>query len=133
MDRPSLLRRLVGLCMAAVAALALAMITTTPATARTTTPHLTAASVLTVVNPGDQRFVEFDPVHLQMTATGGTAPYTWSATGLPPYVSINPSTGLISGPATPGIRNVTVTAWDAAGSVSSVNFVIRVPLECRTC
>lgn len=128
MDRTPLRRRMAGLCLAIAAALTLATISTTPAAAQTTT-----ASAFTVVNPGNQLFFEGSQVYVQMTATGGVAPYTWSATGLPPYVSINASTGLISGPATPGIRNVTVTAWDAAGSVSSVNFVIRVPLECRTC
>ncbi|HEX6354296.1 Ig domain-containing protein [Actinophytocola sp.] len=129
MDRTPLRRRLAGLCLAMVAAFTLATITTTSAAAQTTR----TASTFTVINPGNQLFWEGSQVYVQMTATGGVTPYTWSATGLPPYVSINASTGLISGPATPGIRNVTVTAADAAGSVSSVNFVIRVPLECRTC
>ena len=32
-----------------------------------------------------------------VTATGGTTPYTWSATGLPPGLSINAASGQISG------------------------------------
>lgn len=31
------------------------------------------------------------------TATGGTAPYTWSATGIPAGLTLNPSTGELSG------------------------------------
>ena len=118
--------------MAVIATLTLAVITTTPAAAQTTTPQFTA-SALTVVNPGNQRLVEFDPVQLQMTATGGAAPYTWSATGLSTWLSINPSTGLISGIATAGLYNVTVTAADTAGSSGSVTFTLWVPRECRTC
>jgi hypothetical protein len=126
MDRLSLFRRLAGTCMAVVAALA--MITTTPAAAQTT-----AVTAPTVVNPGNQRLVEFDPVQLQMTATGGAQPYTWSATGLSSWLGINASTGLISGIATAGLYNVTVTATDAAGSSGSVSFTVWVPRECRTC
>lgn len=118
--------------MAAVAALALTMITTIPASAQSTAPQLTA-SALSVVNPGNQRFVEFDPVRLQITATGGAPAYTWSATGLSRWLGINASTGVISGIASAGIYTVTVTATDTAGSSSSATFTIQVPRECRTC
>ena len=37
------------------------------------------------------------PYSQQLTAVGGTSPYTWSANGLPKGLTINPSTGLISG------------------------------------
>jgi len=47
-----------------------------------------------------------------VAATGGTTPYTWSATGLPAGLTINASTGAISGlptgPAGTGAANVTV-------------------------
>lgn len=112
--------------MAVVATLA--VITTTPAAAQTTT-----VTALSVVNPGNQRFIEFDPVQLQITATGGTAPYTWSATGLSTWLSINPSTGLISGIATAGLYTVTVTAVDATGASASATFTTWCPRECRTC
>jgi hypothetical protein len=131
MDRLPLIRRLAGFFVAVVAALTLAVITTTPAAAQTTTPQSTTA--VAVVNPGNQRLVEFDPVQLQLTATGGAPSYTWSATGLSTWLGINPSTGLISGIATAGLYTVTVTATDTAGSSGSVTFTIWVPRECRTC
>ena len=46
-----------------------------------------------------------------VTATGGTAPYSWSATDLPAGLSINSTTGEVTGtPTTAGVSNVTVTA-----------------------
>ena len=54
-------------------------------------------------NPGNQFNVEGDTVSLQLQAVdtwGGTP--TFSAVGLPPGLSIDPNTGLISGTITPG-------------------------------
>jgi hypothetical protein len=49
--------------------------------------------------------------------SGGTAPYTWSATGLPPGVTFGSSTGTVSGtPTTAGTYNVTATATGSGGS-----------------
>jgi serine protease len=77
----------------------------------------------------------FDPDQLQMTVTGGTTPYTWSATGLPPGLSINSSTGLISGTVTRiGTSTVTITAVDAASRSASTQFSWSVRHEpCPTC
>lgn len=88
-----------------------------------------------VTNPGNQSSLEFSGDTLQMTATGGTTPYTWSATGLPTGLSINASTGLISGP-TYGraTYTVTVTAVDAAGRTASTQFTWLIHREvCPTC
>ncbi|WP_027678726.1 putative Ig domain-containing protein [Ralstonia sp. UNC404CL21Col] len=53
-----------------------------------------------------------------LTASGGAAPYTYAITAgtLPTGVSLNPSTGVISGtPTAGGVANFTVTATDANG------------------
>jgi hypothetical protein len=56
----------------------------------------------------------------QIQATGGTPPYTWSATGLAPGLSIDPSTGLISGvPTAGGTFYFAVTVRDSAGATAS--------------
>ncbi|MFE2145422.1 Ig domain-containing protein [Streptomyces sp. NPDC059456] len=86
-----------------------------------------AAAAPVVANPGTQENYQYDSVRLQMSATGGKAPYAWSATNLPIGLTINSSTGLISGLLRgSGTRTVTVTARDAAGATGSATFVWRV-------
>ncbi|SCL25703.1 Serine protease, subtilisin family [Micromonospora nigra] len=76
-----------------------------------------------VTNPGNRSTMRNVANSLQMTASGGTAPYTWSATGLPAGLSINSSTGLISGtPTTVNTYSVTVTARDTANQTGSASF-----------
>ena len=49
-----------------------------------------------------------------VTASGGVPPYHWSATGLPQGLSIDPSSGIISGtPQQTGTFSVTVSATDS--------------------
>ncbi|MFJ3203129.1 Ig domain-containing protein [Streptomyces sp. NPDC086989] len=85
------------------------------------------AAAPVVASPGTQENYQYDGVRLQMSATGGTAPYAWSAANLPVGLTINPSTGLISGLLRgSGTRTVTVTARDAAGATGSTAFVWRV-------
>src|SRR5579885_997489 len=51
---------------------------------------------------------------MTMAATGGIPPYTWSATGLPSGLSINASTGVISGtPSSASSGNVTIKVTDS--------------------
>ena len=55
-------------------------------------------------------------------------PLTYSATGLPPGLSINPATGLISGTTATatGSYDVAVTASDSTGASASISFTWRV-------
>ena len=79
---------------------------------------------LTVTNPGPQSTASGASVNLQLSASGGTAPYLWYALGLPPGLSINTSTGLISGVAfAPGqTYQVTAGVYDNAGHQASTQF-----------
>jgi hypothetical protein len=78
---------------------------------------------VTVNNPGNQTTTVGTAVSLQLSATGGTAPYTWSATGLPPGLSIGSSTGKITGtPTTAGSYTVTATAKDVNQVSGSATF-----------
>src|SRR6266550_1015721 len=70
-------------------------------------------------------------VAFPFTTTGGTTPITWTATGLPPGSSINPSTGQVSGITT--VANLAgttaqITATDSAlpPSVLTAQITIRV-------
>jgi hypothetical protein len=92
------------------------------------TPDGTAAftasssTTLTVANPGNQSTATGHAVSLTMTASGGTPPYTWSAT-LPAGLTINSSTGVISGtPTTVGSTTATVTVHDSASHTASTSF-----------
>jgi hypothetical protein len=61
-----------------------------------------------------------------MTATGGSAPYSYSATGLPAGLTIS-STGKISGTTSDsGQYNVAVTVTDAAGCAQTVTYPLTV-------
>ena len=77
---------------------------------------------VTANNPGNQTGTVGTAASLQLSATGGTAPYTWTATGLPTGLSIS-SGGLISGtPSAAGTFNVTATAKDSKAVTGSTSF-----------
>ncbi|AEW96830.1 putative Ig domain-containing protein [Streptantibioticus cattleyicolor] len=97
------------------------------------TPNGTAAftsgsstgNTVTVTNPGNQSTVVNTAASLQIKASDSASgqTLTYSATGLPAGLSINSSTGLISGtPTTAGSSTVTVTAKDTTGATGSTTF-----------
>ncbi len=78
-----------------------------------------------VANPGNQSSVVGTAVTLNNSASGGTPPYTWSATGLPPGLSINSSTGQVTGtPTTAGSYNVTITATGGGSGSTSFTWTV---------
>ena len=84
-----------------------------------------AANTVTVTNPGSQTGTVGTAASLQISATDSASgqTLTYSATGLPAGLSINSTTGLISGtPTTAGTNSVTVTAKDTTGATGSASF-----------
>lgn len=61
-----------------------------------------------------------------VSASGGTAAYTWSATGLPPGLSMS-TTGVISGtPTTAGTSPVVVTVFDSTKASASIDYSLTI-------
>jgi len=84
-----------------------------------------SGNTVTVGNPGSQTSTVGTPASLQIGATDSASGQTlsYSASGLPAGLSINSSTGLISGtPTTAGTSNVTVTATDTTGASGNAAF-----------
>jgi hypothetical protein len=82
-------------------------------------------NTVTVTNPGNQTSTVGTAVSLQVHATDSASgqTLTYSAAGLPAGLSINASSGLISGtPTTAGTSNVTVTAKDTTNATGSASF-----------
>ena len=70
-----------------------------------------------------------------VAAAGGVTPYTWSAPGLPTGLSINPSTGVISGtPSASGAFPVTVMVSDSSGQNTQATLSLQIiaPLTITT-
>jgi subtilase family serine protease len=91
----------------------------------TWTVNSTTGNTVTVTNPGNQTSTTGTAVSLQIQATDSASgqTLTYSATGLPAGLSINSSTGLISGtPTTAASSSVTVTATDTTGANGSATF-----------
>jgi len=92
-----------------------------------------APGSVAVTNPGTRTGTVGTATSVQVSASGGTAPYTWSATGLPTGLSIGAS-GLISGtPSAAGTFAVNVRATDAAGLTGSASFSWTIGTTGGTC
>jgi O-glycosyl hydrolase len=98
------------------------MVTYVVGTSGTTPPP---TNTVTVTNPGSQSGTVGTAASLQVQATDSASgqTLTYGASGLPAGLSINSSTGLISGtPTTAGTSDVTVTATDTTGASGSAAF-----------
>ncbi len=88
----------------------------------------TAGDVVTVLNPGTVDIATNVTLTLPIQAVDSVASQalTYSAVGLPAGLTINPTTGVISGTDTGSTSSpaVTVTATDATGATGSVTFTL---------
>jgi Zn-dependent metalloprotease len=84
-------------------------------------PTCSANGGLTVGNPGNKTGTVGTAITpFTITVSGGTSPYSFSATGLPPGISINATSGQVSGtPTAGGTFNVTVNVNDSSNPVKS--------------
>jgi hypothetical protein len=124
-------------------------ITGTPTTAGTFTFTITATDAtgcsgsrqytMTITSPGCPAIIlspttlppgtRLQPYAQTITASGGTAPYTFAVIGgaLPPGLVLNSATGLIAGtPQQQGIFNVTIGATDSVGCQGSRAYTIAI-------
>ncbi len=84
-----------------------------------------SSTVVSVTNPGNQTSSTGSAASLQISAsdTGSGQTLSYAATGLPAGLTINSSTGLISGtPSTAGTYAVTVTVTDTNGAAGATSF-----------
>ncbi|GAB2721942.1 hypothetical protein GCM10027038_20660 [Arthrobacter bambusae] len=63
----------------------------------------------------------------QVSATGGIAPLTWTATGLPIGITLTSDGALTGVPAATGTNNVNFTVTDAAGTTATTARTLNVP------
>ncbi len=88
-----------------------------------------APAPLSATDPGDRTATVGDPIAaITLSANGGTAPYSFSASALPAGLAL--SGDRISGtPTEVGTTTVTVTATDASGATASTEFVLTITAQ----
>ena len=87
-----------------------------------------AIAPLTLSGPGNG-FVG-TPFSSSLTAAGGVAPYTYSISSLPPGLTLNPTTGAITGiPTTSGGYPATIKVTDGSGNVVTNQSTITIGAE----
>lgn len=70
------------------------------------------------------------PYHTILTAQGGEDPYTWASLNLPAGLSLDPTTGEITGsPENTGIYEVSFSVMDALGNTTTKNLSLRINIS----
>jgi len=93
------------------------------------TANLTVSAPTLVLTPASLGAgTTSNPYSATLSASGGTAPYTYSVTGsLPAGMSLNSSSGLLSGtPTASGSTNLTITVNDANGATGSQAYTFTI-------
>lgn len=94
--------------------------------AQTADPTCGSTGTVTVANPGNRTGTVGTAISAFTLTASPAGTYTWSATGLPPGLSIGASTGTVSGtPTSAGTYTVTATATGSAGS-GSTSFTVTI-------
>jgi hypothetical protein len=99
-------------------------------------PTGSGGDTVTVTNPGNQTATVGTAASVQVNATDSASGQTlsYSASGLPAGLSINASSGLISGtPTAAGTSTATVTVTDGTGASGSTSFAWTVNPTGGTC
>ncbi|WP_144875392.1 S8 family peptidase [Microbacterium sp. 1.5R] len=93
-----------------------------------TTPPATSAVDLAAVS--DRTGVVGQALTVALSATGGAAPYVFSASGLPAGLAIDTATGVISGtPSAAGSSTITATVRDAGSPATSDTSTFRLAVS----
>jgi len=96
-----------------------------------TTPALSITT--TAFNPATATVGTGYSAQQAVTATGGTTPYSWSASGLPSGMAINSSSGAPYGtPTVSGTFNVTVTVTDSSSPQKTASKVLSLTVNTPT-
>jgi hypothetical protein len=81
---------------------------------------LTVGAAVSITTPSLADAIAGEPYSATLAAEGGTSPYSWATSPLPSGLTLDTSTGRISGtPAAAGVSTVTATVTDDHGTTNS--------------
>ena len=86
-------------------------------------------AALPTLAPTAQVLTPNQAVSYQVPLTGGVGPFSWSATGLPSGLTLDASTGLITGTTTPATNaTIRVTVVDRNQKTATATFSLKTPI-----
>jgi hypothetical protein len=88
---------------------------------------ITVLAKLTVVPPTTFAGIAGMPFSASLAASAGTSPYSWQISGQPSWLTVNPSTGVLSGtPPAGGFFSFAATVTDSADPPATVQAVVTI-------